>query len=137
MTALNGNNAYLSINGIEVQSKYKTVKLEPSIATIETTRGAGTAHVQRATGLQDTKLTVTVGYDVETIQTQIGYLKPGKYTVIYGPEGNGTGKPRHQQEFIMTGAPFEIKVDKSEVVFEMSLEGSDAPVADMFSGAVF
>jgi len=137
MPAYNGNNIYLKIGNFEVQAKFKKVSLEPSIATVDTTRGAGTNHMQRNTGLEDTKLGVTLGYDTDIIQTQLRYLKPGRYPVIFGPEGAIAGKPRHIQDFILTSSPLEISVEKSEVAFDMKFEAADAPYANMFDGATF
>lgn len=137
MTAYNGNNIYLVIGGIEVQSKFKKVNLEPSIETVDTTRGAGTNHMQRSPGLEDTKMSATIGYDTPGIQTQIKYLKPGQYTIIFGPEGNAPGKPKHVQDFIINSAPLEIAVEKSEVAFELKMEAADAPLMNMFAGATF
>lgn len=137
MPAYNGNNMYLSLNGFEVMADFKKVNLEPSLETVETTRGAGTEHKQRNPGLNDTKMGVTLGYDTARIQQQIRYLKPGKYVAVFGPEGAIAGKPKHVQEFIMTGAPLEIVVEKGEVAFDISLEAADKPLVDMFNGGTF
>jgi hypothetical protein len=138
MTPFNGNGIYLSINGITAAADaFKSVDLKPKIDTVDTTRGAGTTHVQRATGLDDFDIAIEIGYEVETIQTQLGFLRPGRYTVIFGPEGNGSGKPRHQQDFIFTEAPLKIEVKKSEVAFSMKGIAAAAPVFNMYGGATF
>lgn len=137
MTAYNGNGVYLSINGIVVTAEFKKVELKPKIDSVDTTRGAGTTHMQRATGLEDFDITIDVGYEIETVQTQLQYLRPGRYTVIYGAEGNASGKPRHQQEFIFTESPFSIEVKKPEVAFSMKGVAAAAPTFNMFAGATF
>lgn len=137
MPAYNGNNIYLNIGGIEVQSEFKTVNLSPSIESVETTRGAGRKHRQRNTGLEDTSMSATIGYQTEKIQQQIKYLKPGEYDVVFGSEGPYAGKPKHVQRFILNEAPLEITVEKGEVVFELSFEAADEPIQDMYLGATF
>lgn len=137
MPAYNGNQIYLSIDGVEVQAEFKRVQIEPKISSVDVTRGAGTEHMQRATGLSDTSFSVTVGYQTHKIQQQIAYMRPGVKQIVFGPEGDAPGKPKHVQDFILTGAPFEITVEKGEVAFELSFEGADAPVVDMFNGGVW
>jgi hypothetical protein len=138
MTAYNGNGIYLSINGIVTASDaFKSVDIKPKIDTVDTTRGAGATHVQRSTGLDDFDISIDIGYEIETIQTQLQFLRPGRYTVIFGPEGNASGKPRHQQDFIFTESPLKIEVKKSEVVFAMKGTAAAAPVFNMYAGATF
>jgi hypothetical protein len=137
MTSYVGNNIYLTIGGIVVHGLYKKVNLDPTTDTVDVTRGSGTNHMQREAGMRDTKMGITVGYETTQIQTQLQYLLPGRYTVVFGPEGNTPGKPKHQQDFILTGAPLEIDVSKKEVAFDIKLEGADAATADMYAGATF
>lgn len=138
MTAFNGNAAYLVIGGVVINTEWKEYSFDATAETVETTRGVGATHTMRNAGLRDTSLTITVGYEIEKIQQQIGYMRPGtRATIIVGPEGNASGKPRHEQDFILTGAPFEQTVEKDEVVFQLAFEAADAPVADMFNGSVF
>lgn len=137
MPAYNGNQIVLIIDGIRAEAIFKSVNLEPSIESVDVTRGAGTDHMQRKPGLADTKLTATLGYQTERLQRDLRYMKPGEHYVVFGPEGEAAGKPRHSQAFILTSAPLEITVEKGEVAFELSFEGADAPDADMFDGATF
>lgn len=137
MPRYNGNNIYLAIDGNVVGSQFKTVNLEPSIEAVDMTRGAGTTHMMRNEGLRDTTISMTLGYDTDLVPTWLTLLRPGEHTVEFGPEGSATGKPRHQQKFIFTSAPLEIDVTKQEVVFDISGDGADAPIFDMFAGATF
>jgi hypothetical protein len=138
MPALADNNVFISVDGVQVQSFFKTVSLSPSNKTVDTTRGANTAHMQRAPGLNDTSITMKLGYDTTSVQSFIQKLRPGQTVQIdYGPEGAVSGKPRHTQQFVITGAGHTVSVTKEEVVFDISGEAADAPIADIFAGAVF
>lgn len=133
----NGNNIFMSIDGTSVGAEWIEYELTTSVEEVDTTRGAAQTNMQRNAGLNDQSLTITLAYDPEKIQTQIAYLKPGVHHVVLGPEGNAAGKPRHEQEFLFTEAPFGQTVKKDQVVFTISASAADAPVADFFSGAVF
>lgn len=137
MASFVGNNIHLSIDGVIVHADFKNVSIEPSVEDVDTTRGSGTEHRQRNTGLRDTSMTITLGYDTVRTQQQIQYLRPGRHTVIFGPEGAIAGKPKHQQDFITTSVPLEISVEKAEVALELTMVGADAPTYDMFDGATF
>lgn len=137
MSSYNGNGIYLSIDGLDVSAQFKSVTLEPSLETTETTRGANREHKQRNAALRDTAISMSLGYDTALIQTWLQYLRPGLHRVIFGPEGSAAGKPKHEQDFITTEAPLEISVEKTEVVFEIAGEAADEPVYDLFNGATF
>jgi hypothetical protein len=137
VASYNGNNVYLKIGGVQVDAYWKSVELSPSLETVDVTAGSNTAHRERNEGLADTSLTATIVYDSATIQTYIQTLKPGTYTVEFGPEGNVAGKPKHIQSFILTEAPFSVEVEKTEVAFQLSFEAAAAPTFNMFAGSVW
>jgi hypothetical protein len=137
MATLSGNNVHLVIGGTTVTAYFTDVELSPSVESVDVTAGGGREHRQRNVGLGDTGMTITLVYDAANIQTYIQKLKPGLYTVEYGPEGNTVGKPKHIQDFILTGAPFSVSVEKSKVAFQLSFEAAEAPTFDMFNGAVY
>lgn len=137
MASYNGNGIYLTIDGLDVSAQFKSVTIEPTIESVDTTRGANTSHRQRNEGLRDTAFSCSLGYDTALVPTWITTLRPGLHTIVFGPEGNAAGKPKHQQNFITTEAPLEITVEKDEVVFEIAGEAADAPVFDMYAGATF
>lgn len=137
MAEYNGNNAYLAIDGVVLGAYFQELELSPSIASVDTTAGAGTEHMKRAPGLRDTSASATIVYDDGAIGSYIQRLRPGLHTFDYGPEGNVAGKPRHQQTFIVTDAPHRVTVGKSLVVFTLSLEAAAAPTIDMYNGGVF
>jgi len=133
----NGNDVYIKIDSVEVDAYFKSIEFNPSIETVDVTRGSGTDHRQRAGGLEDTTISRTIVYDAADIQTYIQRLKPGLHSIEFGPEGNTSGKPRHVQNFIISAAPFSVEVSKTEVAFSISGEAADAPSVDMMASGVY
>lgn len=138
MTSLNGNNPYLLMNSIDVRTKWKHIQLEATNSSVTVTAGSGRTHVQRAAGLNDTTISITLAYDSAGVSSYIATLQRGNIIPIeYGPESNVSGKPRHLQNFIIESISMEEDVEKNEMVFDISGSGADAPTYDMYSGAVY
>ncbi len=138
MTVFNGNNIYMTIDGVNVATRMIKVDLEPSVESQDTTMGSSVTHVQRSVGLKDTKMSVTLGYDSGNIPVYIAAIAPGLHTIVFGPESNVAGKPKHEQSFIIESAPMSGQsIQKTPVVFELSCVGADTPVTDLFAGGVF
>lgn len=137
MATYNGNGAYLSIDGTQVDAYYKEITLSPSMETVDSTAGSGTAHRTRGEGLKDTTATMTLVYDVAVAATILPLVEVGTHAIVYGPEGNANGKPKHAQSFIITSVPHTVSVEKSVVLFECSMEAAAAPTVDMHSGGVW
>lgn len=138
MAQLADNKIYLKIDSTEIKTFFKNVNLQPSNSVVDTTMGAGVDHVQRKPGLNDHTISISIGYDDTTIASYIQKLKVGeRVTVEYGPEGAVSGKPRHVQDFIITGAPSPHDVQKSAVSFDVTGSAADAPSVDMFNGGVY
>jgi hypothetical protein len=138
MAQLAENNIYLAFDAVVVSSFFKECNPSPSNATQDTTMGAGVDHVQRKPGLNDTTFTVTIGYDDTVVSTYIQKLRPGATVSFeYGPEGAVSGKPRHVQSCIVSGAPHTVSVSKTPVAFQVTLQGADAPSVDMYAGGVY
>ena len=132
------NKAYLSIDGVAVNSYFKNVNLQPSNAAQDTTMGAGVNHVQRKPGLDDTSISFSIGYDDTNIDAYIQKLKSGVIVSIeYGPQGAVSGKPRHVQNFIITGSPSTTNVQKNPVAFDVTAQAADAPSIDMYAGGKY
>jgi len=132
------NTVYLTMGGTAVQAYFKDVQLSPSNSAVDITTGAGVDHVQRAPGLNDTSISITLAYDLTDVQTYIQKIAAGQtISIEYGPESNVSGKPRHVQNFVITGADHQVSVDKSSVTFNVVGEGAAAPSVDMFTGGVY
>lgn len=131
-TAAN-NKWYVVIDGVNVSSYVMDLALDPSNSLQETTMGADQNDVQREPGLNDFSLSLTIGWSVSNISTYIGKLQPGSKVVIeVGLQGNVSGKPRHQQEFIIDKNNIKKSVSKAPIAFSLSAQGSDTPVYNMF-----
>jgi hypothetical protein len=140
MPTLNANNAYLEIGGTNV-SAYWTDEIDfsSSNSTVEVTAGAGATHVERAGGLSDTSLSFSVVYDTADIALYRAKLIEGtEYAVIYGPEGNTSGKPKFQCQMILeeVSGP-NVTIAKDKVMFELSFVGAAAPTATISGGSTF
>lgn len=131
------NDIYLDIDGTAISARFKKVSLEPVGESLDTTMGSGADFRSRALGLKDYKISIELAYDTTSVSTDLALLKPGAHTITYGPEGSAQGKPKHVQSFILTGAPHEVSVEKTPVVFSVSGEGAAAPTTDIFNGGVW
>ena len=133
MATINSNNTHLAIDGVDV-SGYWTGSVEPeeTMDTEDITSGAGVTHIQRAGKLKDNKIKFVVGYDDTDLGVYLSKMQVGTYTVLYGPEGNTTGKPKFECSMILKGVKGPAPgVDKVKVVFELEFEGAAAPTAEL------
>ena len=137
MAARSGNTIYVTIGGTNVSAYWTTSNLERTGEEQDITRGSGTTDRQRALGLKDTTISLTLSYDDSTLATYVQKLAPGIYEVEYGPEGNVSGKPRHVQSMLLTTAPFEVAVEKPHSTFQLEFVCADVPSVDMYAGAVY
>ncbi len=137
MAQFNGNNQYLEIDGTPVTAQWIEGELSQMVDMVDVTQGAGTEHKMRATRLRDHKISFTIGYDPDNIQTLLPLLRPGVHTLTFGPEGNVTGKPKHVQAFVLKEAPLKQDVGKSLVTFTITGEAAGAPTTDMYNGGVW
>jgi hypothetical protein len=140
MATLNGNNVYLEFNGINL-SGYWTgeIDITKSNSTVDVTAGAGATHVERNAGLSDTEMTFEVIYDDTDLPLyRAALIESTKGTLIYGPEGNVSGKPKFQCQMILSEvAGPNPTIEKDKVSFELSFEGAAAPTATIEGGSVF
>lgn len=139
MPIYNSNKHYLTLDGVEVAAFFTEVGISPSNADVDTSGGSGLEHEQVGDGLDSTDISITLGYYVESVGDYITKLKQGgKVMMVYGPELNVAGKPKHQQ-LIKIGKVDGPKqtVKKDAVMFKVSAKGAEAPIADMFKGATF
>lgn len=135
MAVYTGNDDYVSIDGTSVSSYWVDIEITPNLATTDTTHGSGVSHMTRNAGLKDHSISMTIIYDAADHATLMPLLEPGEHTVIWGPQGNTAGQPKHEQKFIFTEAPTSGNYEKSEKrVFSISGEASAAPVSDLWGG---
>lgn len=138
MATLNSNKIFLSFGGVNVHLYFTKFNLAPTAESVEVTAGSETTDKQYAPGLNDTKATASLAYEITAIPSYIQKMKAGAtFEVIYGSEGDVSGKPKHVQEFMVMGAPHERTVNKDFVIFDVDLQALGAPTVDMFAGGVW
>lgn len=137
MATYNDNNAYIAIDGTQLDTYFVSFSYEPTIEEVDVTAGSGADWRERNEGLKDSSATLVVVYDISYAATMLPLVEVGTHTITYGPEGNATGKPKHVQSMIITGTPHETTVEKTRVILTASMVGAAAPSTDMFSGGVW
>ena len=139
MATYNGNDVYLSRDGVDVSAYYTDeISYTESNATQEITAGAGETHVERAPGLDDTQISLVLIYDAADVQDYIQKLKAGLVAdTIYGPEGSGTGKPKFQGSLICSNVGHAVNIAKNKVMFSVTLQGNGAPTSRIHAGDTF
>lgn len=140
MATANGNNAYLSFNGINVSGYWTDeISFEQSVESEDITAGNGATHVERAAKLIDTTMSFMVVYDGADLATYRSALVPGTIgLLIWGPEGSGAGKPKFEGSMLLTtvAGPSQ-SIDKAKQMFELSFEQAAAPVGTIAGGHTF
>lgn len=139
MASLNGNNAYLEWNSVNI-SAYWTEELshEASVDTEDITSGAGATHIERASKLIDRSMSFLVTYDDSSIASYVANLKEGTTaTLTYGPESNTAGKPRFTGSMILESVTQVQSIQKIHVTFELSFVQAAAPTHTFGDGSTF
>lgn len=139
MAVTNSNSGYLSWNGFNISGYWtEQLKYDPSVNTEDVTAGAGATHVARLPKLKDNKMGFMVMYDDSTISTYVQNLKEGTVGVlIYGPEGNATGKPCFTGSMILESLSFSQSIDKTKLAFDLSFVQAAAPTKTIQNGDTF
>lgn len=141
MATLNGNNAYLYFNGINLSGYWTdTVQKESSAELVDVTAGAGATHVKRAAGLRDNTISFAVVYDNDPVllaSYRAALVEGTKGTLIYGPEGAVTGKPKFECVCILETVTLSQAITMDKVMFELSFSGDGAPTATIEGGSTF
>lgn len=138
MAVYSGNADHLTIDGTNMHDYLVDIEIAPSMETADVSGGQSTTHRERNEGLNDHSLRMTVHYEITQIATILPLVANGEHTVVWGPEGNASGKPKHTQKFIITGAPTGASMMKDSArVFTVTGIASAEPTDDMWNGATF
>ena len=139
MATLAGNVVFVSLDGVDVSAYWTEHDLDAGGTSHVKTAGSGRSHVQRAPGLKDYKLTLTLAYNDTDRANYVAKLKPQQvYQVVFGPEGNASGKPKHDQSMVLDNTSgLKGNVDKKPVFFKLKFSGADEPISDFYDNAVF
>jgi hypothetical protein len=124
MAFVHGKNAYIQIDNsagtlTSITSISNEISFSQSIETAETTVFGNSAKTY-ITGLNDATISVSGLFDAtsaDVIEGTIAALIAGtnaSATLVFGPEGNGSGKKKYTQETIVTS--YEIGAPVGDVV---------------------
>lgn len=147
MAALNGNNAYLSINGRVVGAAsgaaaniFRKCALDIKAGDEDVSAGAGIEWEEHAAKLNVINCKITVVYAEDTVVTDIDTIlnslgRGAVVAVVWGPEGNTAGNPKHDQDFLITAISGpEQGHDKPAMMFEITGISSGAPRSNLYAG---
>lgn len=140
MAEYNGNDIYLRINAVNVQARWREFDIQFSSDTEDVSAGAGVLWQKNAPKLFSAKATIKLIYDDVAAATDFAALWQADqvFTVIYGPEGNAAGKPKHEQDFKINSIKGPTTTfDKSKVLLEYDLISTGVPVSNIYAGGAF
>lgn len=97
-----GKDGYVSFKGTAVSADYRSFDVEITLDTVEKTAGGESSKSYIPT-LQDGSAKLTYAYTGTAGAGYTALLKVGEQgTLLWGPEGNGAGKPKGGVEAIVT-----------------------------------
>lgn len=142
MPELNGNDVYISINGRDVGGIWRGFEMNLSIGDEDVSAGAGIDWEKHAAKLKVVGATATLVYNTDSVVADIaaiiGATEGHVVPVVYGPENNTAGKPKHDQDFLITGISGPSTAhEKSLVMFEIELNSSGEPRSNLYDGDTF
>lgn len=140
MPEYNGNDIYLTVDGVNVEARWRDFQPSKKIADVDISAGATETHEKHAKGLEVISAKMVLMYDSTAAASDMAAQCPADalVTVAYGPENNTAGKPRHEQIFkinSITGPSPNYK--KDAVMLEFDMIGADEPTHDMYRGATW
>jgi len=138
MAALAHKTLYLALDDHDVSTHVIEIEIDLHGETHDVTSGSTTTHRQYAAGMLHTRYSVTLAYDIETVASYIGGLRPGRVIGLdYGIEGTAAGKPRHKARVLVTRVQLQRDRAKSLVNFRIEAINADAPQFDAWAGGVY
>lgn len=140
MAATNTNAAFLSIDAIDISALWIELKLNPKRGTTSATAGSNVEWESVLPTLKKVTGDLTIRFDSGAVVPPViqNMLDNDTIDLIYGPEGNTSGDPKHEQTFTVTGIDWAQMSDKSKMLqYKISLESTGTPTSDMFSGDSF
>lgn len=140
MAEYNGNSIYLRMNGVNVESLWKSMDISLSVGDEDVTAGAGSAYEEHAGKLRGAKAKIQLAYNDTQAATDIAaqYAASMVIAVVYGPEGSAVGKPCDNRSWLITGISGpSTGVDKPAVMLEFDLVATGTPTKDIHKGDTF
>lgn len=136
------DNMYIQISGgnlgapVDVQARWKKIKIEGTVDPIETTRGPAKKHKMHKPGMHEYPLEMTLGIDDASIYPDELHLDQ-IYTLTIGVNGTTAGEPKHVQAYFLESMPVELETGRAERVYACKFKQEDAPTTNMFEGGVW
>lgn len=140
MAADNSNNAYIKWAGVELQTVWVgEIQPDEKNNTVEVTAGAGRTGVQRKAGLNDRTMRFSVIMDAAVFESYRHVLVAGLEGMLeFGPRGADDGQPRFAGMMVLASVSGpRMSVSKMNIIFELSFEQADEPVATIAGGDTF
>lgn len=142
MATYNGNSIYLRVNNVNVESLWREMDIKVSIDKEDTSAGAGITHKKNAAKLQELTAKLTIVYDTDSAPTDISNIyalsQDHISAIVYGPEGNTTGKPKDDRDWLVTNiGGASTSYDKKLVMFEVDLVSTGEPRSNHYDGDTF
>ena len=121
---ITGQNAYITFGGTVLSTNYRTLNTESSIGTVDQSAGAD-AGITRLTTLKDGVFSLEMKRPVGGTANWITFVPGQEGTLIVGPEGTATGKPKLSVNVILTRRPTPITYNDI-VIDTLEFEMDDA-----------
>lgn len=140
MAVYSGNDIYLRMNAVNVESRWRSFKPKLAIGDEDVSAGAGVDWEKHAEKLKRVEATIMLIYDDVAAAVDMAALVTSNSVidVIHGPEGNAAGKPCHQQSFLITGIDGPTtNHDKTLATLEYSLISTGIPTKNFYAGDTF
>lgn len=136
MSFVHGKGAFISINGVDITPYSDSVQMPRDIETSDTSH-FGTQSKTYIGGMDDSKGSVSGLWDI-ALDTAVQTILSGQLAgttlsvpVIYGPAGNGTGKPRFTYNAIIN--QYDVQASAGDVVkFTVGLQRTGSTTTDTF-----
>lgn len=134
-----GDNMYIRIKDgnlgapVEVQVRWKKIKIDGAVDPIEVTRGPNKKHKSFKPGMHEYPIEMTLGIDDASVYPDELHLDQ-EYTLDIAPNGNTEGEPYHSGVYFLESIPLEIETGKAERVYSVKFKQYSI-ANDMFEGA--
>lgn len=139
MAEYNGNDIHLTVDATDVGAIWRGFDMTLNIGDENTSAGAGIEWEKHAGKLKNISATMTLIYDDATAAADFAALYGTNDIVVieYGPQGNATDDPIHNQSFkINSISGPSTSHDKALVVLEYSLISTGVPTKNIYAGDV-
>lgn len=140
MPEYNGNNIYLTMNAVDVKARWRNFEMKLGVGDEDVSAGANVAWEKHASKLRNITGKITLVYDDTAAAANLAALYTANdiIAVVYGPESNVAGKPKHDQDFKINGINGPTtNHDKTLVTFEYDLVSTGEPRSNIYEGDTF